>query len=104
MNYQQWKPLQAAPIGVRVAVNTGGYIMPGTFWESPAGRYCVAPYGKIYQPGEIETWSWSETEPEQEMLMVKPHGIFAAHWWNEIGHLLNILESFGVGTMIEIGI
>ena len=104
MNYQQWRPLDEAPYGVRVAVNTGGYIFRGTFWESPAGRYCVGPYGKTYYPEEIKTWSWSQTEPEQEMLMVKPHGIFAAHWWNEIGHLLNILETFDVATMVEVGI
>ena len=38
------------------------------------------------------------------MLMVKPHGIFCAHWWNEIGHLLNIIQDSEVKLFVEIGI
>ena len=79
--------------------------MPGTFYRRPNNDlYVVGPYGKIYETGEIETWSWSDTEPEQEMLMVKPHGIFCAHWWNEIGHLLNIVADLNVKTFCELGI
>lgn len=104
MNYQQWKSLLVAPIGKTVAVNTGGYIFPGTFYFRPdMALYCVGPYGKIYEYDAIETWSWSETEPVAEMLMVKPHGIFCAHWWNEIGHLLNIIQDFDVKMFVEIG-
>jgi hypothetical protein len=105
MNWQQWKSLLVAPIGKTVAVNTGGYIFPGTFYFRPdMALYCVGPYGKIYEYDAIETWSWSETEPVAEMLMVKPHGIFCAHWWNEIGHLLNIIQENEIQTFCELGI
>jgi len=105
MNYQQWKPLEDAPLGQTVAVNTGGYISPGLFWRRPDDAlYCIGPYGKIYEREQIETWSWSATEPEAEMLMVKPHGIFCAHWWNEIGHLLNIIQENDIKLFVEIGV
>lgn len=105
MNYQQWQPLATAPLARVVAVNTGGYIFPGTFYRRPDNApYVVGPYGKIHEFAEIETWSWSDTEPPQEMLMVKPHGIFCAHWWNEIGHLLNIIQENEIKLFVEIGV
>lgn len=105
MNYQQWQPLAAAPVGRRVTVNTGGYIIRGEFYRRPNDDlHCVGPYGKIYEAAEIETWSWSDTEPEAEMLMVKPHGIFCAHWWNEIGHILNIIATHDIKLFVEIGV
>lgn len=108
MNYQQWRNLNSIPLGRRVAINTGGYIMLGVadVRETPGDKLPAlvirGPYGREYT--EISTWSWSETEPAAETLMVKPHGIFAAHWWNEIGHLLNILDVYDVRFMVEIGI
>lgn len=105
MNYQQWKSLLVAPIGKTVAVNTGGYIFPGTFYFRPdMALYCVGPYGKIYEYDAIETWSWSDTEPKEELLFAKPNGIFVCHWWNEVGHLLNTIDERGIKTLVEIGI
>ena len=67
MNWQQWNPLDHAPIGDPVAVNTGGYIFRGTFYRRPNDDlYCVGPYGKIFELDEIKTWSWSAVEPAAE--------------------------------------
>jgi hypothetical protein len=103
MSYQQWKPLSAAPLEKWVAVNTGGYIMRGMFVELPGVEIACKDWrGRVHR--NIETWSWSDQEPEAEMLMVKPHGIFMAHWWNELGHLLNIVHDFDVRLFVEIGL
>lgn len=32
-----------------------------------------------------------------------PHGIYLAHWWNEIGRLLNVIDQFKVEFFVEIG-
>lgn len=37
-------------------------------------------------------------------LFVKPHGIFCAHWWDEIGCLLNITRNNEIRLFVEIGI
>lgn len=107
MNYQQWTPILEADgrgdLNELVAINTGGYIFPGRVYKWPNGTiYVLGPYGRIHK--DIGHWSYGKNEPEQEMLMVKPFGIFAAHWWNEIGHLLNIIQDFQVKSFFELGI
>lgn len=110
MNYQQWRPLigpqSHSPFGKSVAINTGGYVFRGkvTIRPGTALLQVTDGLGNVYPHSQIENWSWSATEPEQEMLMVKPHGIFVAHWWNEVGHLLRIITELDVKFFVEIGL
>jgi hypothetical protein len=106
MNYQQWTPIAEADargdLSECVAINTGGFIFAGRIYKYPRGGiYVQGPFGKIHT--DIEHWSYGRNEPEQEMLMVKPFGIFCAHWWNEIGCLLNIIQDQQVKSFFELG-
>lgn len=104
MNYQQWNSVAENPPPLQkwVTVTPGGYVMRGLF-KKVNGLLCCADW-RGREHFDCQHWSWSETEPEAEMLMVKPHGIFMAHWWNEVGHLLNIIHDFGLGVFVEIGL
>lgn len=104
-SYQQWQPLASAPLKKRIAINTGGYIFRGSIYDkTPSGIFVQDGYGNIYPPARCESWSWSDKEPEAEMLMVKPHGIFLCHWWNEVGHLLRLIDHLEIKFFVEIGL
>jgi hypothetical protein len=101
-SYQQWnQELRAAPRRP-VAINTGGYIFRGRVEQTLFGPEVIDGWGRKHV--NCGHWSWSASEPEVEMLMVKPHGIFMAHWWNEAGHLLRIIQDMRVGMFVEIGV
>jgi hypothetical protein len=106
VNYQQWTPITEAPergdLNDLLAINTGGYIFAGRIYKYPSGRiYVVAPFGRVYN--DVDHWSYSRDEPEEEVLMVKPFGIFCAHWWNELGAILNIIQEHKVRSFFELG-
>lgn len=117
MNWQQWNSVSTSPppLGRWVAVTPGGYVMRGRFQREPV-RNILTRTGEVgmdelvcydwrnHRHTDILHWSWSETEPDQETLMVKPHGIFCAHWWNEVGCLLNVIHDFDVRFFVEIGL